>query len=206
MGRELFIIILPIAITAVGKSALHAEQGGGNTALGYNAGSRGPVASTLTNSTFLGNSASAGNGTIDNATAIGNGASVDASNTIQLGNTSVTNVKTSGTITAGTITYPKIDGTSGQALITNGSGTLGWGAAGTIVREVTDEVTASSSQASFTLTQTPSANSKVKMFVNGIRISNTAYSYTGAALTYNATNNGNYAFSSGDRIQFDYFY
>ena len=193
-------------ITAVGKSALHAEQGGGNTALGYNAGSRGPIASTLTNSTFLGNSASAGSGTIDNATAIGSGASVDASNTIQLGNTSVTSVKTSGTITAGTITYPKTDGVSGQALITNGSGTLGWGAAGTIVREVTDEVTATSSQASFTLTQTPSANSKVKMFVNGIRISNTAYSYTGAALTYNATNNGNYAFSSGDRIQFDYFY
>jgi hypothetical protein len=37
---------------------------------------------------------------LSNATAIGNGAIVAASNTIQLGNTSVTDVKTSGTITA----------------------------------------------------------------------------------------------------------
>jgi hypothetical protein len=37
---------------------------------------------------------------LTNATAIGNGAIVESSNTIQLGNTDVTNVKTSGTITA----------------------------------------------------------------------------------------------------------
>jgi hypothetical protein len=37
---------------------------------------------------------------LTNATAIGNGAIVESSNTIQLGNTDVTNVKTSGTLTA----------------------------------------------------------------------------------------------------------
>ena len=45
---------------------------------------------------------------------------------IQLGNTSVTNVKTSGSITAGAITIPNTDGTSGQVLSTDGSGTLSW--------------------------------------------------------------------------------
>ena len=91
------------AITAFGWHALHAEKGAGNTAIGYETGARGAIASSLTNSTFLGRSASAGAGTIDNATAIGYGASVTASNTIQLGNTSITDVKTSGTITAGGI-------------------------------------------------------------------------------------------------------
>jgi hypothetical protein len=113
-------------ITAVGWHALHAEQGAGNAALGYAAGARGAIASTLTNSTFLGNSANAGGGTIDNATAIGNGAYVTASNTIQLGNGSITNVKTSGTLTAGAITLPNTDGTNGQVLSTNGSGVVGW--------------------------------------------------------------------------------
>jgi hypothetical protein len=74
------------------------------------------------------------------------------------------------------------------------------------VREVADEFTATASQIYFTLTQTPSVNSKVKMFVNGIRISNEAYSFTGTTLTYNPTNNGAYALTSGDRIQFDYYY
>jgi len=64
---------------------------------------------------------------LTNSTAIGNGASVTASNTVQLGNTSVTNVKTSGTLTAGTVTYPSAHGTtSGQVLTTLGSGTLSW--------------------------------------------------------------------------------
>jgi hypothetical protein len=163
-------------ITALGWHALHAEQGGGNTAIGYSAGARGAIASTLTNSTFLGNNASAGGGTIDNATAIGNGANVTASNTVQLGNGAVTSVNTSGKLTTGAVTYPNTDGTNGQVLVTNGSGTVSWSAVP--VREVADEFSATASQTSFTLTQTPSVNSKVKMYINGIRISNTAYSTT----------------------------
>jgi carbonic anhydrase/acetyltransferase-like protein (isoleucine patch superfamily) len=119
------------AITAFGKSALHAEQGSGNTAIGHEAAARGAVSATLTNSTFLGRNATASNGTIDNATAIGSGATVNASNTIQLGNTSVTNVKTSGTLTAGTVTYPNAHGTANQVLKTNGSGTLSWATSST---------------------------------------------------------------------------
>jgi len=45
---------------------------------------------------------------------------------MQLGNTDVTNVKTSGTITAGAITIPNIDGSANQVLQTDGSGALTW--------------------------------------------------------------------------------
>ena len=74
------------------------------------------------------------------------------------------------------------------------------------VREVADEFTATAAETSFTLTQTPSANSKVKMYINGVRISNIAYSNTSTTLTYVPANNGSYALVAGDRIQFDYYY
>jgi hypothetical protein len=53
--------------------------------------------------------------------AIGNG-----SNTIQLGNTGITDVKTNGKLTTGAVTYPNTHGTSGQVLSTTGSGNLAW--------------------------------------------------------------------------------
>ena len=53
--------------------------------------------------------------------AIGNG-----SNTIQLGNTGITNVKTSGTLTAGAVTYPNTNGITGQVLSATASGTITW--------------------------------------------------------------------------------
>jgi hypothetical protein len=74
------------------------------------------------------------------------------------------------------------------------------------MNDATDEFTATVSQTSFTLTQTPSTHSKVKMYINGIRISNTAYSLSSTTLTYVPTNNGAYALTAGDRIQFDYYY
>ena len=82
--------------TAIGASALSATTGSGNTAFGRLAGA-GNVSGT--NNTFLGQSSDASPNNLTNATAIGYGATVTASNTIQLGNGSVTNVNTSGTIT-----------------------------------------------------------------------------------------------------------
>jgi uncharacterized protein (TIGR02145 family) len=110
--------------TGIGYNVLGANTtGGSNTAIGYNAGN---TLTTGSNNTFLGNNANTGANNLSNATAIGNGAIVTASNTIQLGNASVTNVKTSGTVTAGAVTYPNTDGTNGQVLTTNGSGSLSW--------------------------------------------------------------------------------
>lgn len=94
-------------------------------------------------------------------------------------------------------------GTTGQVLVFSTLGVASWA---TIIREVADQFSATTNQTNFTLTQAPHSNSKVKMFVNGIRISNTAYSISSSTLTYNPVNNGGYALTSGDRIQFDYYY
>ena len=64
--------------------------------------------------------------TYSNSTALGYNAQVTASNQIQLGNSSVTNVKTSGTLTLGSITYPNTAGTNGYYLKTDGSGNASW--------------------------------------------------------------------------------
>jgi hypothetical protein len=116
---------------------------------------------------------------------------------------SFTTVSTTGKITTGAITYPNTDGSNGQVLTTNGSGTVSFSYP---ITDATDEFTATASQTSFTLSHTPSARSKVKMYINGIRISNTAYSVSGTTLTYTASNNGSYSLTANDRIQFDYFY
>ncbi|NGY38429.1 hypothetical protein FQU23_013015 [Flavobacterium sp. XN-5] len=98
--------------------------------------------------------------------------------------------------------FVKSGGTSAQYLMADGSVSNGTAP----VREEADEFSAMASQTSFTLTQTPSVNSKVRMYVNGIRISKTAYSVSGTTLTYIPANNGSYSLSVNDRIQFDYFY
>jgi len=126
--------------TAIGNGALRLNTGANNTASGNGALS---VNTTGNYNTAIGVRALSYNATgnyntaigvgadvysdnLTNATAIGNGAIVLESNAIQLGNTSVTSVKTSGKITAGAVTYPNTHGTNGQVLSTTGSGTLTW--------------------------------------------------------------------------------
>lgn len=90
--------------TAIGSGALNqtnatsgwATNGGYNVAVGRNAGTSN---TTGNKNTFIGTMADALSGALVNATAIGYHSDVTASNTIQLGNSSVTNVNTSGTIT-----------------------------------------------------------------------------------------------------------
>jgi hypothetical protein len=132
------------------------------------------------------------NGTTIAVTNGGTGATTLSSNGVLIGN---------GTSAITTVA----PSTSGNVLTSNGTNWVSSSAAAT-VREVANETTATAAQTSFTLSQTPSANSKVKMFINGVRISNTAYSVSGTTLTYNPVNNGAYAITAGDRIQFDYYY
>jgi rRNA-processing protein FCF1 len=108
-----------------------------------------------------------------------------------------------GTLTAGGTTFPSSTGSTGQALTLSSSGVATWSFP---VREVADEFSATSGQTSFSLSQVPNTASKVKMFVNGIRISNNAYSISSSSLTYSSSNNGGYTLNTGDRIQFDYYY
>jgi uncharacterized protein (TIGR02145 family) len=125
---------------AVGSNALKNNAGGdSNTAMGF--GSNASHTSGSNNASFgtsaLASNTGSGNTAIgaiadvyagiSNATAVGFQALATANNTIQLGNTSVTKVITSGTLTAGAVTYPSTHGTSGQVLTTTGSGALSWG-------------------------------------------------------------------------------
>jgi hypothetical protein len=127
--------------TASGRDALYSNtEGSNNTASGYRVlytnttganntavGRNALFANTTgSNNTAIGDGADVASNNLTNATAIGNGASVTTSNTIQLGNSSVTNVKTNGTITAGTVTYPNAHGSVNQVLSTSGSGALTW--------------------------------------------------------------------------------
>ena len=113
--------------TAIGRDALEDNTTGSyNTAIGHHAGDANNVLTTGSYNTFIGTSANAASSSLENATALGYQALAAASNSIQLGNTSVTNVKTSGTITAGTVTYPNTHGSANQVLSTNGSGILTW--------------------------------------------------------------------------------
>src|SRR3989339_1502152 len=196
--------------TAIGVGTLDRNTGGNeNAILGAFAGryiADGSTYNTTTsNSVLLGANIRVNGVGQSNQIVIGHNAIGNGSNTIQLGNTNITNVKTSGTITAGAVTYPNVDGNSGDLLTTNGSGVVSF-IAPTLVREVADEFSATANQTSFTLTQTKAANSKVKMFINGVRISNTAYSVVGTTLTYIPANNGNTNLTLNDRIQFDYYY
>jgi len=128
------------ANTAIGGSALYNSTGDQNVALGLNSlfnltsGSNNTVVGTIalnnlttgSSNTSVGYGTNVANGTLNNTTTIGYGAIVNASNTIQLGNTSITDVKTVGKLTTGAITYPNTNGSSGQILTTTGAGTLTW--------------------------------------------------------------------------------
>jgi len=85
------------------SSMLYNQTGSKNVGVGYYAlfANR-----TGSNNTAIGNQADVASADLTNATAIGNGAIVNASNTIQVGNSSVTSVYTSGAITA-----PSFNGT-----------------------------------------------------------------------------------------------
>ena len=116
---------------AIGENALR-DSGpvSKNTAVGFNAGSSATVGD---NNTYLGYSTIPNSGaTISNSTAIGSGAKIYASNTIRLGangldgTTAIDSVITTGTLTAGAVTYPKTHGSANQVLSTTGSGTLTW--------------------------------------------------------------------------------
>ena len=96
--------------------------------------------------------------------------------------------------------------TNGNVLTSNGTSWISSTPSVSLIREVANEFSATTSQTSFTLTQTPSVNSKVKMFINGVRISNAAYALVGTTLTYTPASNASYALTLSDRIQFDYYY
>ena len=120
--------------TAIGVAAIDRNTAGSNNAvLGAFAGryiaDNATFNTAINNSVLIGANAKPLANNANNEIVIGYNAIGNGSNTIQLGNTSITNVKTSGTITAGTVTYPNAhNSTTGQVLTINNTGTATWAA------------------------------------------------------------------------------
>ena len=109
--------------TSIGAQSLNNITGSGNSALGKAAGQS---LTSGSNNVIIGFNADVGSNDLINAISIGANATVGASNKIQLGDSNITNIETSGSITAGAITIPNTDGSANQVLKTDGSGTLSW--------------------------------------------------------------------------------
>ena len=131
--------------TVMGANAIEKNiSGSNNTVLGFSAGkyfsnlvSPSTENSNVNNSVLIGASSRTLALNSINEVVIGYNAVGNGSNTIQLGNSAITNVKTIGTITAGVVTYPNAHGTNGQVLTTTGAGTLSW----TTVQAITSGTT-----------------------------------------------------------------
>jgi hypothetical protein len=122
-GETMFAVGSGSNNTAIGNHTLMNARTGGNTVLGADAGN---TITTGDRNTLIGFLANVGTNSLYNASALGYGAIATANNSIQLGNTDVANVKTSGTITAGAVTYPRVDGSAGQVLTANNDGVPTW--------------------------------------------------------------------------------
>ena len=73
-----------------------------------------------------------------------------------------------------------------------------------VPQQAIDEFTAIAGQTSFTLASAPSSLSKVKLYINGVRIDKDAISVSGNVLTYNSGNNGSYILMTSDNVTIDY--
>lgn len=118
--------------SAFGMESLYwGITGANNSGFGYRAGgflADGTTANTTPqNSVFLGYGTKSLTNNDTNQIVIGYNAIGKGSNTVQLGNTSITNTYLQGAVTVNNaFTLPTTDGTSAQALTTNGSGVVSW--------------------------------------------------------------------------------
>ena len=156
---------------AIGWDALRRTKGSGNSGIGNKAGWYNVDGS---NNTFVGNQAGIGSSNatnLTNATAIGYNAIVDASDKIRLGDSNITNIETSGTITAGAVTYPNTDGTANQVLKTNGSGTLAW------TTPPSSSILYQKTQSDYTLTNTVAEVIKLNLPAGSYIVTYTGFSF-----------------------------
>lgn len=107
---------------ALGQAALFGNTSG-SFSVGIGSGS-GTGATTGSNNLFLGAAADTTDGTLDYQAAIGPGATVSTADTVVIGRSTAT-VRFNNAYS-----FPNVDGTNGQSLITDGAGNLYWDTAG----------------------------------------------------------------------------
>ena len=140
-----------------------------------------------------------------NQNTTGTAANVSGTVAVANGGTGLTSVPANGQILIGNGTgFALATLSPGTGVsITNGGGSITINAS---ARSWTDQPAVTANQTTFTLTYAPTANSKIWMFINGVRTNNNAYSFNGTTVTYVPASNGAYAILASDRVQFDYTY
>ena len=165
--------------TGIGGDALYENTAGySNTAIGVNA-----LYSNTTgyNNTAIGVNAGVRTEALFNTTTLGYGARADASNQVRLGDGFVTSVITSGALTTGAVTYPNIDGDSGQVLTTDGSGNLSWSTnAATVVAIASDKINSLAIGSGASV----SSNNTIQLGNDDVIRVNTSGKLTTGAVTY----------------------
>ena len=122
----------------IGYHALYNNlTGSSNSGIGYQAGKflgDGTTANTAGySSVYIGANTKSKTNNDGNQTVIGYNAIGQGTNTVQIGNTSVTDTYLQGAVTFNnTYKFPTTDGTANQVLKTNGAGTVTWGSVGTV--------------------------------------------------------------------------
>jgi hypothetical protein len=180
--------------TSIGNQSLINTTGSNNVGVGKRSGD---VNSTGNNNTVIGTDANLGANNLNNASAFGYGAVVNASNKVQLGNSSVTSVSTSGKLTTGAVTYPNThNSTGGQVLTTDASGVASWSTPSTTATAYSGTLpianggTGSATQnfVDLTTTQTVAGNKTFSANVTAPSVTSPIFVSTPQALTYSGTN------------------
>lgn len=140
--------------SGIGREALSSNTTGYyNVAVGREAGkyiTGGSTANETSNtSVYLGGKTKASADGNSNEIVIGYDAVGNGSNTVTLGNTNITNVRTSGSLTLGAITVPNTDGAADQVLKTDGSGTLTWRSIASPALTITADITLTAATRAF---------------------------------------------------------
>jgi hypothetical protein len=195
-----------------GTSAISAATAGTHYSAGTSALGTGILKSTTSTGALT--IATASDFPTLNQNTTGSAASVSGTVAVANGGTGLTSTPANGQIDIGNGTgFTRAILTAGTSIsITNSSGAITIAA---VVRMNSDEFTAAAAQTVFTFTTTSSTTgavqtplSKPYMYINGIRIKNSAFTWTtgATAVTYVPANNNSYTLFAGDRITFDYAY
>jgi hypothetical protein len=106
-------------------------------------------------------------------------------NLVTPGNLDITGTMTANGATISSLSYPTADGSNGQVLTTDGSGTLTFSSAGASLTDVSvDSFTGTGTQTVFTLSVDPGSENNLQVYVQGVYQNKDTFSISGTTLTF----------------------